>query len=89
MLLNIDSLSSDDILKIESSINYLFKLKNLKFFNDSGFFKEGNSLSHTVAYTLEGFYESAKILHRQDILDHVLKCMEYICDDIEEKIFSW
>jgi hypothetical protein len=85
MLLNIDSLSSDDILKIESSINYLFKLKNLKFFNDSGFFKEGNSLSHTVAYTLEGFYESAKILQRQDILDHVLKCMEYICDDTEEK----
>lgn len=78
-----DILSNPDINKLSNSLNYLFEYKNeFRFFDNSGFYTDGHSLSHTIGYCLEGFYESSLILSRHDITDYIIGILTHISDII-------
>ncbi len=51
---------------------------NSDSFNNMGFYPNKNALTHTIAYTLEGFFEAAKVLAHNDVIVHCLKMSEKI-----------
>ena len=60
------------------SLNLLWSCKkDLLYFEPCNFKPGQNSLSHTIAYALEGFWESAVILDRMDILESSLSMLEH------------
>ncbi len=74
---------SKNLKLLDKSLNYLFDKRNVAgFFDDTGFYKNKSSLLHTVAYTLEGFYECSKLTGCQDIRTEVIRILQQICEEI-------
>lgn len=53
-------------------------------FNDWGFDKFQPALSHTIAYTIEGFLESAVVINREDIINYCLQSLEVFSNVIQD-----
>lgn len=65
--------------KFYKSLEILFTQKyRSDSFNNMGFYPNKNALTHTIAYTWEGFFESAKILDRSDIIEHCLQLADRV-----------
>lgn len=72
--------------KAVKSLDFLWVKANMYYsFEDWGFDSGQPALSHTIAYTLEGFLESAIILNREQIINYCLKSLEIFCNVIQDQ----
>lgn len=73
-----------DKTKIINSIELLFKNKNnFTGFANMGFKAGENALTHTIAYTLEGFFELGIILDNKAIINHCITILYQWADLIQ------
>ncbi len=69
--------------KIESALQLLYLNKNSdQFFNHCGFKPNAPAISHSVAYTLEGFLESAVLCQNHEMFQYILNILYKICAQI-------
>jgi hypothetical protein len=70
--------------KILRSMELLFSYKNAQgFFDHSSFYPGKVSSLHTVAYTLEGFYESSKLCDHYQMRKYILEILDRFCQIIQ------
>lgn len=73
--------NSKNEIKLSKSLEHLFSHKNeFGFFNNAGFYPGKPSLLHTVAYTLEGFYECSKLAKLDHINVFILQILDHLCE---------
>ncbi|MBK8485959.1 MAG: hypothetical protein IPL31_16805 [Saprospiraceae bacterium] len=74
---------TENIISLTNSMDSLFSNKNeFHFFNNCGFSKSQSAISHTVAYALEGFYESSTLLNNKGIQSYIIEILEIISNQI-------
>lgn len=79
--------NNNDAIKLEKSLDHFWKNKTSNYsFIHSGFQPNDNFyLTHTIAYTIEGFMECALLMKRQDILEYCLQSLEVLAQIIEHE----
>lgn len=72
-------------VQLTKSLEYLYSYKNeYGLFRNAGFYPDKPSLLHTLAYTLEGFYESSKLMKMDAMKSHVLQILDRICELVQK-----
>lgn len=76
-----------DSNKLENSLDHFWKNKTSNYsFIHSGFHPSDQFyLTHTIAYTIEGFIECAQLTNRKDILDYCMQLLEVLAKIIEKE----
>ncbi|HQX43118.1 MAG: hypothetical protein KA251_00095 [Saprospiraceae bacterium] len=71
--------------KATESLDLLWENTNNYYsFKDWGFNPSKPGLSHTIAYTIEGFIESGVVLNRQEMINYCLNSLEVLCKVIKK-----
>lgn len=75
--------------KATESLDLLWENTNNYYsFKDWGFNPSKPGLSHTIAYTIEGFIESGVVLNRQEMINYCLNSLEVLCKVIKKMVAS-
>ncbi|MBK7232326.1 MAG: hypothetical protein IPH93_08685 [Saprospiraceae bacterium] len=72
------------------SFDLLWKQRDLaSIFKNAGFFPNKPVLSHTMVYSLEGFYEIALLINNENIVSEIIEILETEAKDINQKKSLW